>query len=196
MSVGAQVLFSFGFGILYWEMAGGLAGFEESAPVIGLMGVLAYLVAYLLPQALFRYTLKDAAPIVMGQLSRRFAIAAVITLLLNIAVAAILTRGNPQPTPIVMEVYSATVLGLLIFHAMGGLMVEQGNYLQRTNQYNTNQMFAAVLGVSVLFIVLMMYFLAFDLATARPPRIYERDMIFGTLAVLGLGWFVYRLAHH
>jgi hypothetical protein len=41
-----------------------------------------------------------------------------------------------------------------------------------------------------------MYFLAFDLGVARAPRIYVRDMIFGTLAVAGYGWFVYRLGHH
>jgi hypothetical protein len=41
-----------------------------------------------------------------------------------------------------------------------------------------------------------MYFLSFDLAVARAPRIYVRDMVFSTLAVTGFGWFVYRLAHH
>jgi hypothetical protein len=95
-----------------------------------------------------------------------------------------------------MEVYSATLLGLILFHALGGLMAEQANYLQRTKQYNTNQLFATVLGISVLFVLLAMYFLAFDLGVARAPRIYVRDMIFGTLAVAGYGWFVYRLGHH
>ena len=75
-------------------------------------------------------------------------------------------------------------------------MAEQGNYLQRTNQYNTNQMFAAVLGLSILFILLLMYFLSFDLAATRSPRIYVRDMIWSTQAIVGFGWFVYRLAHH
>jgi len=196
MNAAAQVIFSLGFGILYSEMASGLAGFEESAPVIGLIGAVAYLVAFFIPQALFRYTLQDKAPVVLAQLSRRFGVAALVTLLLNVVIAAILARGQSNPVPVVSEVYSATFVGLIIFHAMGGLMAEQGNYLQRTSQYNTNQMFAAVLGVSVLFVLLCMYFLAFDLGAARPPRIYVRDMIFATLAVGGFGWFVYRLAHH
>ena len=75
-------------------------------------------------------------------------------------------------------------------------MAEQANYLQRTKQYNTNQLFTVVIALSVLFVLLMMYFLSFDLATTRPPRIYVRDMVFSTLAVTGFGWFVYRLAHH
>jgi hypothetical protein len=196
MNAGAQIIFSFGFGILYSEMASGLAGFEESVPVIGLMATIAYLVAFFLPQTLFRFTLKDTAAAVMTQLSRRFAVAAGITLLLNIVVAAIFLQGTDRPVAIVMEVYSATVMGLIVFHALGGLMAEQANYLQRTNQYNTNQLFATVLGLSVLFIFLTMYFLAFDLGAAREPRIYVRDMVFSTLAISGFGWFVYRLGHH
>ena len=54
----------------------------------------------------------------------------------------------------------------------------------------------AVLGISILFILLLMYFLAFDLGTTRASRIYVRDMIYCTQAVAGFGWFVYRLAHH
>jgi hypothetical protein len=196
MNTGAQVVFSLGFGILYWEMARGAAGFEESAPIIGLLATAAYLIAFLAPQLRFRFSLDDVAGAVLGQLSRRFAIAAAITLLLNVMIAAILVRGTDQPVPIVMEVYSATVLGLIVFHAMGGLMAEQANYLQRTKQYNTNQLFAAVIALSILFILLTMYFLAFDLGAARAPRIYVRDMIFSTLAISGFAWFVYRLGHH
>lgn len=196
MNTGAQVIFSLGFGILYWEMAQGAAGFEESAPIIGLLATVAYLIAFLVPQMLFRYSLEHVASTVLGQLSRRFAVAAAITLFLNVAIAAILVRGNDLPVPIVMEIYSATVLGLFIFHALGGMMAEQGNYLQRTKQYNTNQLFTVVVALSVLFIFLTMYFLSFDLAVARAPRIYVRDMIFSTLAITGFGWFVYRLAHH
>jgi hypothetical protein len=196
MSAGAQIIFSLGFGILYWEMAGGLAGFEESAPIIGLMATIAYLVAFFVPQALFRYMLKETAAAVLTQLSRRFVIAAGVTLLLNIVVAAILLQGTDKPVPIVMEVYSATLMGLIVFHALGGLMAEQANYLQRTKQYNTNQLFAAVVALSVLFVFLMMYFLAFDLGATRAPRIYVRDMIFSTLAISGFAWFVYRLGHH
>lgn len=192
----AQVIFSLGFGVVYWEMAAGAAGFEESAPVIGLMAVLVYLVAFFVPQALFRYTLKDPAATVLAQVSRRFLVAALVTLAFNAFVARILTSGNPAPVPIIMEVYGATLVGLIVFHGLGGLMAEQGNYLQRTNQYNTNQLFSAVLGLSVLFILLLMYVFAFDLATTRPPRIYVRDMIYATQTVAGYLWFVYRLAHH
>lgn len=196
MNTSAQVIFSLGFGILYWEMALGAAGFEGSAPIIGLLATAAYLIAFLVPQVLFRFSLDNVAGAVLDKLSRRFAVAAAITLLLNVIIAAILVRGTDQPVPIVMEIYSATVLGLIVFHAMGGMMAEQGNYLQRTKQYNTNQLFTVVVALSVLFIILTMYFLSFDLAVARAPRIYVRDMVFNTLSITGFGWFVYRLAHH
>lgn len=196
MQVVAQIVFSLGFGVIYAEMAAGAAGFEESVPIIGLIAVLAYLVAFFVPQALFRYTLKDVASTVLAQLSRRFFVAAAVTLALNIFIACVLAEGKRAPVPIIMEVYSATLIGLIIFHALGGLMAEQGNYLQRTSQYNTNQLFSAVLGISVLFVLLLMYFLFFDLATARQPRIYVRDMIYSTQMVAGFLWFVYRLAHH
>jgi hypothetical protein len=88
------------------------------------------------------------------------------------------------------------VMGLLVFHAMGGLMAEQANYLQRTNQYKSDQLLAVVVAMCVLFVLLTMYFLAFDLGGTRAPRIYVRDMIFVTLAVFGFGWFIYRLGHH
>jgi hypothetical protein len=196
MSAAAQVIFSLGFGVLYWEMAGGLAGFEESTPVIGLIGTIAYLIAFFIPQMLFRYTLKDDAATVLGQLSRRFGIAFLVTLVANIFIGMILQKDMVNRVPLAMELYSATFMGILVFHAMGGMMAEQGNYLQRTKQYNTNQLFTVVVALSVLFILLTMYFLSFDLAVARAPRIYVRDMVFSTLAVTGFGWFVYRLAHH
>ena len=195
MNAGAQIIFSLGFGVLYWEMASGL-GKGDSAPLVAGLGVVAYLIAFFLPQIYFRFTLEDGASTVLAQLSRRFGIAAAITLVLNIIVAVVLTQGVDNPVPTVMEAYSATVVGLLIFHAMGGMMAEQGNYLQRTKQYNTNQLFAVVVALSVLFVILTMYFLSFDLAVARAPRIYVRDMVFSTLAIVGFGWFVYRLAHH
>lgn len=196
MNTAAQIVFSLGFGVLYWEMASGAAGFEESAPIIGLIATAAYLIAFLVPQRLFRFSLSDVASAVLRQLTRRLAIAAAITLLLNVVVAAILARATNQPVPIIMEVYSATVLGLLVFHLMGGLMAEQANYLQRTAQYKSDQLLAVVVAMSVLFVLLTMYFLAFDLAATRAPRIYVRDMIFSTLAVSGFAWFVFRLGHH
>jgi hypothetical protein len=79
---------------------------------------------------------------------------------------------------------------------MGGLMAEQANYLQRTNQYKSDQLLAVVVAMCVLFVLLTMYFLAFDLGTTRAPRIYERDMLVATLSVFGFGWFIYRLGHH
>jgi hypothetical protein len=196
VNTAAQIVFSLGFGVLYWEMAGGAAGFDESAPLVGLMATAAYLIAFLVPQSLFRYSLSDVAGTVLRQLSRRLAIAAAVTLLLNVFVAAILTQATDQPVPIIMEVYSATVLGLLIFHLMGGLMAEQANYLQRTAQYKSDQLLAVVVAMCVLFVLLLMYFLAFDLAATRAPRIYVRDMVFSTLALAGFAWFVFRLGHH
>lgn len=196
MNVAAQIVFSLGFGVLYWEMASGAAGLEESAPVIGLMATISYLIAFLVPQTLFRFSLSDVASTVLGQLSRRFAIAAGVTILLNLVVAAILARSAIPAVPIIMEVYSATALGLVVFHALGGLMAEQANYLQRTAQYKSDQLLAVVVAMCVLFVLLLMYFLAFDLATTRPPRIYVRDMVFATLAVAGFVWLVFRLGHH
>lgn len=195
MNAIAQFIFSLGFAVLYSEMASGLS-VSDNAPFIGLVAFLAYLIAFYLPQPLFRFTLKDSAPIVLGQLSRRFAIAALVTLAFNTFLAGVWLPGRSDNVAIAMELYSATVLGLLVFHAMGGLMAEQANYLQRTNQYKSDQLLAVVVAMCVLFVLLAMYFLSFDLATQRPPRIYVRDMIFATLAVFGFVWFVYRLGHH
>ena len=195
MSAVGQIVFSLGFGVLYYEMASGLGAGDSALPLASL-GILTYLIAFFVPQMLFRFSLDEVASTVLAQLSRRLAIAAVVTLLLNVIVAAVLAQAADNPVPAVMEVYSATFMGLLIFHALGGLMAEQGNYLQRTKQYNTNQLFTVVVALSVLFVLLAMYFLAFDLGTARAPRIYVRDMVFSTLAISGFAWFVYRLAHH
>jgi hypothetical protein len=194
MNAAAQVLFSLGFGLLYWEMATGLE--RPNAGPVAILAIVAYLLAFFIPQALFRFTLSEAAPAVMSQLSKRLGIAAAITLALGLLVAAILVPGAPSAVPIVMEIYSATFMGLIIFHAMGGLMAEQANYLQRTAQYKSDQLLAVVVAMSVLFILLTMYFLAFDLGVARAPRIYVRDMIFGTLAFAGFAWVIYRLGHH
>gem|GEM_PF-1279610 len=197
MNAVAQFVFSLGFGLLYLEMGWGLgASNDSSLPILAGLGFFGYLLAFYLPQALFRFSLRDNASTVLAQLSRRFAVAAVITLILNLAVAALLLPGQDNAVPVVMEIYSATALGLLIFHAMGGLMAEQANYLQRTNQYKSDQLLAVVVAMCILFVLLAMYFLAFDLATTRASRIYVRDMIFATLAVLGFSWFLYRLGHH
>jgi len=195
MNAVGQIIFSLGFSVLYWEMAVGL-GSPEKAPLLAFLAVVSYLIAFFLPQGLFRFSLSDPAPVVMGQLSRRFGIAAVITLLFNLFVAAVLMSGTAATVAVAMEVYSATLLGLLVFHAMGGLMAEQANYLQRTNQYKSDQLLAVVVALCMLFVLLAMYFLAFDLGIQRDPRIYVRDMIFGTLAVSGIAWFIYRLGHH
>lgn len=195
MNAIAQVIFSIGFGILYWELSMGPAG-AGVAPVWGIIAALAYALAFFLPQALFRFNLKDNAGQVLAQLSRRFAVAAAITLLLNIAIAAQWLPNLEKPVPVAMELYSATLLGLIVFHGLGGLMAEQANYLQRTAQYKSDQLLAVVVALCVLFVLLLMYFLAFDLGIAREPRIYIRDMVFGTLAFAGFGFFIYRLAHH
>jgi hypothetical protein len=195
LNAAAQVLFSLGFGLLYWEMASGL-GAPNRAPLNAALAVAAYLIAFFVPQFFFRFSLADKAPVVLAQLSRRFAIAAALILAMNVAVAASLFAGLDDHVPAAMEVYSATVMGLIIFHILGGLMAEQANYLQRTAQYVSDQLLAVVVALCVLFVLLCMYFLAFDLGIARPPRIYVRDMIFATLAILGFSWNIYRLGHH
>jgi hypothetical protein len=195
MNAGAQIIFSVGFGIVYWEMAGGL-GAGERAPLIAGLAFVAYLAAFFAPQPFFRFTLKDPAATVLAQLSRRFGIAAAITLVLNVLVAALMMPGAANAVAIAMEIYMLTLVGLIVFHAMGGLMAEQANYLQRTAQYVSDQLLAVVVALCVLFVLLAMYFLAFDLAAARPPRIYVRDMVFGTQVIAGFVWFIYRLAHH
>lgn len=195
MNIAAQLVFSAGFGLLYLEMGD---AFQSGSPGrgIGLLAFLLYLAAFYLPQVLFRYDLSQPASTVLGQLSRRWLVAAALTLVLNVIVVMALAPALPSPVPLIMEVYGATFLGLLIFHSLLGVMAEQANYLQRTAQYHSTQLFLAVLACVVLFIVLALYFLAFDLAVPRAPRIYVRDMIFGTLALGGLAWFLYRVGHH
>jgi uncharacterized membrane protein YczE len=69
-------------------------------------------------------------------------------------------------------------------------------YLQQTHQYNSNQLFAMLVAVTLLLFTLILYFLAFDLA--RPPDLhaYARDLIAITLTLIGYGRSVYLLARH
>lgn len=194
MNIAAQFVFSVGFGVLYFEMAG--AFLPDAAPFIGGLAFVVYLISFYLPPLLFRFTLQQDAPHVLRQLSRRWAIGAALVLLLNVLVALFLLTGRRNPVPAAMEIYMATLLGLVIFHALGGLMGEQANYLQRTAQYNSNQLFIVVVVLAVTFLVLTMYLLAFDLGKERAPRIYVRDIIWFSQSLLGFGFLIYRLAHH
>jgi hypothetical protein len=94
------------------------------------------------------------------------------------------------------ELYVYTLIGIFLFQAIGEVITNHVLYLQRTHQYNSNQLFALLAGIALLLFVMILYFLAFDLA--QPPDLhnYVRDMLAITLVLGGYGRAVFLMAHH
>lgn len=162
-------------------------------PAAGLAGLATFLSIYL-PRRFFTYHLEDIAPTVLQRLMQRAAIGVVFVLALPFAILALVGGwSNPE---FLGELYVFTLIGIFLFQAVGEVLTNHVLYLQRTHQYNSNQLFALLAGLALLFFVLMLYFLAFDLA--QPPEMhnYVRDMLAITLALGGYGRAVFLMAHH
>lgn len=180
------------FAVLYAESVS-IANASVVAPVMGIVGVL-FFASLALPRLIFKYTLEDIAPTVLARLMQR---AAVGVALIGAAVALTLVVVSRFDDPDFLgEVYVFTLLAFLLFQVVGEVVTDHVLYLQRTHQYNSNQLFAMLLGMAVLLLVLILYLLAFDLA--QPPNLHHvrRDILAITLALLGYGRAVYLMAHH
>lgn len=162
-------------------------------PAAGL-AALATFVSIYLPRRFFAYHLEDIAPTVLQRLMQRAAIGVVFVLALPLAVLAF-TDGWNNPE-FLGELYVYTLIGVFLFQAIGEVITNHVLYLQRTHQYNSNQLFALLASIALLLFVMILYFLAFDLA--QPPDLhnYVRDMLAITLVLGGYGRAVFLMAHH
>lgn len=161
------------------------------AAALAFVGMLLSLLA---PRQIFHYSNRDVAPRVLTQLMRRAALGSGLTLVSTIAVW--LVAGLWNDPGFFGELYLFTALGIFLFQGFGETVTRHVVYLQQTGQYNSNQLVAVLLTVTLLLFVLVLYFLAFDLA--RPPEFhaYFRDLTAITLTLIGYGRAVYLMAHH
>ncbi|MCL4490026.1 MAG: hypothetical protein M1570_18135 [Chloroflexi bacterium] len=184
---------SAGFGGLYLETAYAHSQSLPSACAIAAFVASVFAVAFLVPPRFYRYENSDAAPIVLSRLMSRAGISAALVLALNFAVWLILSPGQAA---VVEELYVYTLTAIVLFHGFGGVVASHVVYLQATRQYNSNQLAAVLLLVTLLLFVLVLYFVAFDWAIVRDLYVHVRDLTLVTLVLLGYGRAVYLMAHH
>lgn len=167
---------------------------EAAALPAAIFAALVTFASIYLPRRFFAYHLENIAPTVLSRLMKRAAIGTVLVLALPTAVLAF--SGGWNNPEFLGELYVYTLIGIFLFQAIGEVLTNHVLYLQRTHQYNSNQLFALLAGLALLFFVLILYFLAFDLA--QPPDIhnYMRDMLAITLVLVGYGRAVFLMAHH
>lgn len=184
---------SLGFGALYAQTALAHTQSPALALAVGALVVIAFASSFLVPARFFRYTDADVAPVVLSQLMARGMTAAAITLATNTAVWLIVSRDS---VALVEELYVYSLVAIFLFHGFGGVVALHVVYLQATKQYNSNQLAAILLLVSILLLVLVLYFVAFDWALLRDASVHLRDLTLITLALLAYGRAIYRMAHH
>ena len=183
---------SLGFGVLYAETTFTRTHSLVTAATFGAGAGIAFLISFVVPSRSFRYTNDDVAPSVLRQVIARAIVAAGIVLALNACVWLVLADG----VALLEELYVYALVAILLFHGLGGAVASQVVYLQQTKQYNSNQLAAVLVLVTLLLFVLILYCLAFDWAMPRDASIHVRDLTLVTLVLLGYGRAVYVMAHH
>jgi hypothetical protein len=184
---------SMGFGVLYVQTALSQTHSPAAALANGSLVLVAFAVAFLVPPRFFRYTNTDVAPVVLSRLMARGAVAAAITLVTNVAVWLSIGR---ESVALIEELYVYSLVAILLFHGLGGVVAAHVVYLQATKQYNSNQLAAVLLLITLLLLVLVLYFIAFDWAIPRDAYVHLRDLTMITLVLLGYGRAIYLMAHH
>ncbi|HZQ10965.1 MAG TPA: hypothetical protein VFD70_30610 [Anaerolineae bacterium] len=156
-------------------------------------GVLLFLSIFL-PRRFFRYSEVDGAPTILSKLMQR-AVAGSGLVLVASVIALLVCHAWSNPMAL-GEIYVYGLIGVILFQGVGEVVTNHAVYLQRTNQYNSNQLFAMLVGMALLLFVLILYFLAFDLA--QPPNLhnYTRDLFAITLVLVGYGRALFLMAHH
>jgi hypothetical protein len=164
------------------------------APIVAGIAVVATFLSIYLPRKFFHYHLEDIAPTVLQRLMQRAAIGSAFVLALPVFALAIIGGwSNPE---LLGELYMYALIGVFLFQGIGEVITNHVLYLQRTHQYNSNQLFAMLSGIALLIFVLILYFLAFDLAQPPNLRKYVRDLLAITLVLVGYGRAVFLMAHH
>ena len=187
------LLASLGFAALYAESALARSGSSTMAGVVGVVVFIAFAVSFLVPPRLFRYSNADAAPRVMSQVIARAVVATSIVLVVDVIVWIVVARSE---VALAEELYVYSLMAILLFHGFGGAIASHVVYLQQTKQYNSNQLVAILVLVTLLLFILILYFLAFDFAIPRDGYIHVRDLTALTLVLLGYGRAIYLMAHH
>ncbi len=190
------MLYSLLVAILYGALLGESARVRapEAILLVSLVAFVGVLLSLAVPPRLFSYTNADLAPKVLTQLMQRAALGS--ALMVGTIVLAWFIVGRFTDPGLLGELYLFALLGVFLFQGFGEVVTHHTMYLQQTHQYNSNQLFALLLGVTLLLFTLILYFLAFDLA--RPPELhaYLRDLVAITLTLTGHGRAVYLMAHH
>lgn len=184
---------SLGLSVLYVETALAHARSTPMALVVACFAFVAFAISFLVPPRFFRYTHADVAPIVLSRLMSRGVTAAAIVLTMNLVVWFLVGQTS---VALVEEVYAYSLVAIFLFHGFGGVIASHVVYLQVTKQYNSNQLAAVLLLITLLLFVLILYFVAFDWAIARDAYIHLRDLTLITLVLLAYGRAVYLMAHH
>lgn len=180
------------FGFLYGETA--RASIPGSALVAFLLSFTGVFLSLYAPRRLYTITMDMHAATVLSLLIRRAAAGSVVVIATSITVWLLIGRlDEPQ---VIGELYAYAAIGVFLFHGFGETLANHAIYLQRTRQYNSNQLVAVLLTTTLLIFALVLYFLAFDLA--RPPELhaYLRDLTVITLVLFGYGHATYLIAHH
>jgi hypothetical protein len=180
------------FALLYGEAAYTYA--TASSLGAGLVTFTGVFLSLFAPRQLFRYTQQMNASMVLTRLMQRGVLGSGILLVTTLLVWLVIGRlDNPG---VFGELYAFSAIGVFIFQGLGETMTGHAMYLQQTHQYNSSQLVAVLLTITLLLFTLVLYFLAFDLA--RPPEFhaYFRDLTAITLTLIGYGRAVYLIAHH
>ena len=164
------------------------------APLVLGVTFLLWWLAYLLPALLFRYDNEQPAPVVLSQLMRRAGLA--ITLVVAAGLFVLSLTGLWLDLPFLEELYATTLIGLVVFHGFGGTFAYHVVYLQQTRQYNSNQLAAVLIAITLLLFVLALFFLNLDFATPHDAHVQRRDLLLLTAVLIGYGWTIYKVAHH
>ena len=183
---------SLGFGVLYVETTLARTQPPATAWLFGAATFLAFLISFILPPRLFRYTNDDVAPRVMSRVIARAVVAALIVLALNVWVWFILAGD----VSLLEELYVYSLVAILLFHGLGGAVASHVVYLQQTQQYDSNQLVTVLVLITLMLLVLVLYFLAFDWAMPRAASIHARDLTLLTLVLLGYGRAIFLMVHH
>lgn len=181
------------FGLLYGETVLARSGSFSTALLCSGVTVVFMLASFLAPRSFFRYTSKDVAPIVMTRVVTRAGISSAIVILMSVLIVLL---SRVIEVSFLSEIYFYTLMAVLLFHGLGGAFADHVIYLQRTGQYNSNQLAAILLLVTLMLFVLALYFFSFDLSPTGPPHALGRDLIAITTALVGYGWAIYGMAHH
>lgn len=186
--IAAAVLFAALFGESSYAHA------PEATWLVTLVGFIGAFLSMLIPGKFFKYDLETEASAVLTRLMKQSSVGAL--LVIATALLAWILIQRPDDPSVFGELYVFTAIGVFLFQGFGVAVTRHAMYLQRTRQYNSNQLVAVLLAVTLLLFTLVLYFLAFDLA--RPPQFhaYFRDIVAISLVLLGYGRSVYLIAHH